>query len=1098
MNNNTLVNDMAVAKGQEEDEVIDDENEDEEREPRDIFCQMGVLRHYDEELVWKEIRRWVKFEEVLEEKGKRWSKPHVSSLYMQSLTELQLLLASNPIFLDLEVDNMFELTETLVAQWLKEGYLEPILTNHVRALLLKRHKHHHVHLKHMTRNTHSKLHLILYGGGSEDDSTPSTPDLRGIDNEAMKSSMPDLTQIEDALPKNENSMSCPDHLYQQAHTPKASHHHHAHLLHHHGHGPPNRKFLRKIPVGAEVLNILVGEVDALDSRLAAFVRLKSAKDLGHITEVALPTRFLFIMLVPKRSFESSSEIGRCMGTLMTDPFFRETAYMCDDRVEIMTAVQEFASQVTVLPPGSWDPKTRIEPPDTLPTKESRKKEVVPIDMPFQPEEVHHDDSLNRTGRLFGGLINDIKRKVKWYKSDFTDALHLQCVASFFYLFLATLTPNVTFGGLLGEATHQYMGTMECILAAAVSGVFFALFSGQPLNILGSTGPMLILEMILYNLCSDNGWDFMPARVWVGLWTALFLLIMVAFDLSSLVQYITRFTEDSFACLVALIFIYQAIVKLLEIRKDDPIELHPTPRLDNQGCVCFYGDFTPNSTSGSLGNDTLVDVFSTVKNATTEFSAVFVNSSFSPLQPLTENVTTWMDQCTLNGGILKGDGCGVSQYVPDVFLFSLILFLGTSCLAFCFVRFRNSLFCPTIVRQTVSDFSVLLAIVIMVGLDYGLGLPTPKLTVPSEFKPTREGRGWFINPISDTNPWWLMLASALPAILATILVFMDQQITSVIVNRSEHKLKKGGGYHLDLLVVAVLIVILSLLGLPWYVAATVTAIAHVMSLKKTSECTAPGEKPSFLGVREQRVTALLVGIFSGLAVLITSILKYIPMPVLYGVFFYMGVSALNGMQLVERIMIMFMPQKYQPDYKYLRYVPLARVHLFTFIQVVCLAILWIIKSVKAVAITFPIMVLAICFVRKALEYVFNQYELQWLDTLLPEIGKSTKDSPETTAPAVIATKIKFARSLSVPASSLRTGSTSIRTNPDGGQRHSFASRKISTGSSQASTVYGHHVCQRKISILSLPVNPTFVLDHGELQRVREDRSVNFGLDNLQEV
>ncbi|XP_033728588.1 electrogenic sodium bicarbonate cotransporter 1-like [Pecten maximus] len=1103
MNNNNLVPDMTTTKIQEGDDVKDDENEDDEREPRDIFCQMGILRHYDEELVWKEIRRWVKFEEVLEEKGKRWSKPHVSSLYMQSLTELQLLLASNPIFLDLEVNNMFELTETLVAHWVKNGYLEPILTNHVRALLLKRHKHHHVHLKHMTRNTQSKLHLILYG--SEDDSTPSTPDLRGLDNEAMKASLPDLTQVEDALKQNENSMSCPDHLYQQAHTPKAhnKHQQHAHLLHHHGHGPPNRKFLRKIPVGAEVLNILVGEVDALDSRLAAFVRLRNAKNLGNISEVPLPTRFLFIMLVPKNAFESSSEIGRCMGTLMTDPFFRETAYLCDDRVEIMTAVQEFASQVTVLPPGSWDPKTRIEPPEIIPTKESRKKEVVPIDMPFQPEEVHHDHSLDRTGRLFGGLINDIKRKIPWYKSDFTDALHLQCVASFFYLFLATLTPNVTFGGLLGEATHQYMGTMECILAAAVSGVLFALFSGQPLNILGSTGPMLILEMILYNLCSDNGWDFMPARVWVGIWTAVFLLIIIAFDLSSLVQYITRFTEDSFACLVAIIFIYQAVAKLLEIREEDPIELHPLSRVDN-GCVCFFGNATLNSTSGGVGNQTFLSgvhpggIENAMVTAVTDISAAHVNSSVSTLQSLNENITTWMEQCTQNGGILQGSGCDVTKYVPDVFLFSLILFLGTSCLAFCFVRFRDSLFCPTVVRQTVSDFSVLLAIVIMVGLDLALGLPTPKLTVPSEFKPTREGRGWFINPISDTNPWWLMVASALPAILATILVFMDQQITSVIVNRSQHKLKKGGGYHLDLLVVAVLIVALSLLGLPWYVAATVTAIAHVMSLKKTSECTAPGEKPTFLGVREQRVTGLLVGIFSGLAVLITSILQYIPMPVLYGVFFYMGVSALNGMQLVERILIVFMPQKYQPDYKYLRYVPLSRVHLFTFIQVVCLAVLWIVKSVKAVAISFPIMVVAICFIRKALEYVFDPYELQWLDSLLPDMCKSTKDGAEETTPGVIATKIKFARSLSVPASTLRTGSTSIQTNPDGGHQHLFASRKISTGSSQTSTVYGHHVCQRKISILSLPVNPTFVLDHSELQRVREERSVNFSLDNLPEV
>ena len=59
-------------------------------------------------------------------------------------------------------------------------------------------------------------------------------------------------------------------------------------------------------------------------------------------------------------------------------------------------------------------------------------------------------------RIFGGLVADVKRKLPWYKSDFTDALHVQCVASFIYLFLATLTPNVTFGGLLSEATHDYM------------------------------------------------------------------------------------------------------------------------------------------------------------------------------------------------------------------------------------------------------------------------------------------------------------------------------------------------------------------------------------------------------------------------------------------------------------------------------------------------------------------------------------------------------------------------------------------------------------------------------------------------------------------
>lgn len=68
-----------------------------------------------------------------------------------------------------------------------------------------------------------------------------------------------------------------------------------------------------------------------------------------------------------------------------------------------------------------------------------------------------------------------------------------------------------------------------------------------------------------------------------------------------------------------------------------------------------------------------------------------------------------------------------------------------------------------------------------------------------------------------------------ALLATILIFMDQQITAVIVNRRENKLRKGCGYHLDLLVVACLIFICSVFGLPFFVAATVLSVNHVSSL-----------------------------------------------------------------------------------------------------------------------------------------------------------------------------------------------------------------------------------------------------------------------------
>lgn len=250
------------------------------------------------------------------------------------------------------------------------------------------------------------------------------------------------------------------------------------------------------------------------------------------------------------------------------------------------------------------------------------------------------------------------------------------------------------------------------------------------------------------------------------------------------------------------------------------------------------------------------------------------------------------------------------------------------------------------------------------------------------------RGWFIDPLGG-NPWWTLLVAAVPALLCTILIFMDQQITAVIINRKEHKLKKGCGYHLDLFMVGIMLGVCSIMGLPWFVAATVLSISHVNSLKVESECSAPGEQPKFLGIREQRVTGLMIFVLMGLSVFMTSVLKFIPMPVLYGVFLYMGVSSLKGIQFFDRIKLFGMPAKHQPDLIYLRYVPLWKVHIFTVIQLTCLVLLWVIKA-SAAAVVFPMMVLALVFIRKLMDLCFTKRELSWLDDLMPESKKKKED------------------------------------------------------------------------------------------------------------
>ena len=85
-------------------------------------------------------------------------------------------------------------------------------------------------------------------------------------------------------------------------------------------------------------------------------------------------------------------------------------------------------------------------------------------------------------------------------------------------------------------------------------------------------------------------------------------------------------------------------------------------------------------------------------------------------------------------------------------------------------------------------------------------------------------------------------------------------------------QKGGGYHLDLFVLAIQMAISSVLGLPWFVAATVLSINHVRSLSRESKSAAPGERPKFLGVREQRLTGVVTFLMVGLSVLMTKVLS----------------------------------------------------------------------------------------------------------------------------------------------------------------------------------------------------------------------------------
>ena len=100
-----------------------------------------------------------------------------------------------------------------------------------------------------------------------------------------------------------------------------------------------------------------------------------------------------------------------------------------------------------------------------------------------------------------------------------------------------------------------------MIATAVGGIAFALLSGQPLTILGGTGPIVIFTSLLYQTSVSLGIEFLPLYTWVGIWSGVLLIVLAVTDASALMRFFTRFTDEIFAALIAVIFIVEAVTDI---------------------------------------------------------------------------------------------------------------------------------------------------------------------------------------------------------------------------------------------------------------------------------------------------------------------------------------------------------------------------------------------------------------------------------------------------------------------------------------------------------------------------------------------------------
>lgn len=378
----------------------------------------------------------------------------------------------------------------------------------------------------------------------------------------------------------------------------------------------NEAIFKRIPEGAQGSSILVGKVDFLDQPAMAFVRLAEGVHIPFLFEVNIPVRFFFVLLGPPDMPLDYHEIGRSISTLMANPQFHSLAYSADNRKVLLSAINEFLDDSIVLPPGDWEHKELL-PIEELKAKseairkrkESALKKMKEVELESSKplleklaaggdDEPPFGHPLVRTKRPFGGLINDIRRRYPHFKSDFTDALNSPTLAASLFMYFAALSTAITFGGLCGDKTNNLIGVSETLISGAVGGVVFHLFSGQPLIITGTTGPLILFEAALLQFCNANGFEFLNMRVYIGIWLAIIALTVALFEGSVFVKLFSRFTEDIYSALISLIYIIESIQKLVM-----GFQQHPLLTLEEY-CNISQSTTCPNSTVTDVFNETL--------------------------------------------------------------------------------------------------------------------------------------------------------------------------------------------------------------------------------------------------------------------------------------------------------------------------------------------------------------------------------------------------------------------------------------------------------------------------------------------------------------
>jgi len=159
----------------------------------------------------------------------------------------------------------------------------------------------------------------------------------------------------------------------------------------------------------------------------------------------------------------------------------------------------------------------------------------------------YDNGLTKSGRVFGGILNNIERRKPSYRDDWCGGAIEKKISVTIYMWPIQLSPILAFGGLIGEITNQ-LSIQETFVDAVFSSVLICYILCRPLIVFGAIGPQwwCLHSIYLVKLCDWIDLPFLPMYSIVGCYSAIIMLLIAIFDLSCYMSWCTEFTDDIFS------------------------------------------------------------------------------------------------------------------------------------------------------------------------------------------------------------------------------------------------------------------------------------------------------------------------------------------------------------------------------------------------------------------------------------------------------------------------------------------------------------------------------------------------------------------------